>query len=150
MDKNKLCLLISERLDQIRFENGFSQEVMADAIGVSKKTYIQLEKKRVLIGWAEAVTVCLLFQESKVIRDTFGEDIIEILQVIALQKVQKRQLPTMGGAIWWRVIKKEKELTLQQHKLSSHYRILDQNNYRLYFTLSKIDALDRFHRYLGK
>lgn len=150
MDKNELCKIVNNKLKDIRFENGFSQEVMADVIGVSKKTYIQLEKERVLIGWAQAVTVCTLFQDTKTITEVFGEDVLEIVQVVALEKVQKRQLPTFGGTIWWKSIKKEKGLRLQQHKLSYHYRILDQDNYRLYFTLSKKDAIERFNRYLGK
>lgn len=150
MDKKELCMIIGSLLKDIRSESGFSQEVMADTIGVSKKTYIQLEKLRSQIGWAETVTVCTLFSDSKPITEHFGEDIIEIIQVVALEKIQRRQLPTMGGTIWWKDVKKEKGLTLQQHKITTHYRILDKDNYRLYFTLTKQDAIERFNRYIGK
>lgn len=150
MTKKTVQEMISKLLLKIRQEQGLSQEVMADAIGVSKKTYIQLEKQRVMIGWSETVCVCTIFQNSEIISETFGEDVSEILQVVALQKVQRRQLPTLGGTIWWKTIKNEKGLILQQHKLTNHYRILDKDHYRLFFTLSKTDAENRYDRYLGK
>lgn len=150
MNKYDFCNIIQSLIKEIRLENSLSQELMADQIGVSKKTYIQLEKNRSKLGWAETVTICVLFQNAKAIVDYFGEEIIEIVQAIGQQKLQTRQLPTFGGEIWWNNIKVENGFVMQQHKITKHYRILDQENYRLFFTLSKDLVEKRFNRYIGR
>lgn len=149
MTKIEFLKNIQSKLLDIRTEYKLSQEKMSDIIGVSKKTYIQLEKGRVQLKWAEGVVIATLFQSSEAINNEFGDDIIDYLQVIALQKIQKRQLPTLGGKVFWENIESNDEFTIQQQKITKHYRIIDKENYRLYFTLSKKDVMNRYLRYIG-
>lgn len=39
--------------------------------------------------------------------------------------------PTMGGDVWWEVIRSNERYKLQRHKISRHCRILDSDNYRV-------------------
>ena len=150
MTKLDLCMTIQNNLLKLRKETELSQEVFADMIGVTKKTYIQLEKERSKLKWSEAVTISTLFQDTDTIQNIYGEDIIEIIQVLALKKMPKRQLPTLGGTKWWTKIRQEDDYVLQQHKLTKHYRILDKNDYRVFFSLSEIEAFNHFSEYLGE
>jgi DNA-binding XRE family transcriptional regulator len=150
MTKNEFCQLVQEQLKDLRKEFDLRQDVMADTIGVSKKTYIQLEKARVRLKWAETVSVVTVFKDSQVINDLFGSDVCEIVQAIALQKMPRRQFITMGGKVWWNTLHEASGFTLQQHKISKHFRILDADDYRVYFSILKEDAWDRLNRYLGK
>ena len=150
MNKKELSAVIQKLVKDIRIEESFSQEVMADTIGISKKTYIQIEKNRILLKWAETVTICTIFENNKYIRNHFGEDIFEIIQVIAFQKIQNRQFATLGGNVWWNDLEVEEGIVLQQHKISKHYRILDKDKFRLYFTILKEDVYERFNGYIRK
>lgn len=149
MTKKEFCNEVQGLVKEVRMEVAISQQQMADSIGVSKKTYIQLEKGRTAIKWSETVALCVLYKDTNVLFDHFGEDLIDIIQAVSMQKIPKRQFSTLGGTVWWNSIKKEGGFTLQQHKISSHYRILDDENYRVYFTMSR-DAVEReFVRYIG-
>ena len=75
--------------------------------------------------------------------------VIDIIQELALHKPAKRQLKTMGGEAWWNNIESREGFRLQQHKISRHLRILDQDNYRVYFSYSKSDSLREFGKYFG-
>lgn len=150
MTKLDFCKSIQENLLILRNEVELSQAVFAEMIGVTKKTYIQYEKMRSNLKWAEVVTIATLFQEANTVQDLYGDDIIEIIQVLALKKMPKRQLPTLGGTKWWTNISKNEDFILQQHKITNHYRILDKNLYRVFFTLSKTEAFSRYNEYLGE
>ena len=50
----------SEKLKMIRMESDFTQDKMAEILGISKKTLVQIEKGRSTFGWAGAVT-CVQF-----------------------------------------------------------------------------------------
>ena len=63
----------------IRTESGYSQELMADILGISKKTLVQIEKGRITGGWTVVVAVCALFKESEIIQNTFAGDPLDIL-----------------------------------------------------------------------
>ena len=58
MNREEIIMLVSDKLRLIRAEAGYTQDKMAEIIGVSKKTLVQIEKGRVLAGWSTVVTVC--------------------------------------------------------------------------------------------
>ncbi len=55
MNREEFIKKIDEKLKLIRNEKGFTQDKMAEIIGISKKTLVQIEKGRVSIGWTDAV-----------------------------------------------------------------------------------------------
>lgn len=50
MDKEYITELISSKLRLIRAESGYTQEKMANVLGMSKKTLVQIEKGRSAAG----------------------------------------------------------------------------------------------------
>ncbi len=48
MNREEIIMLVSDKLRLIRTEAGYTQDKMAEIIGVSKKTLVQIEKGRVL------------------------------------------------------------------------------------------------------
>ncbi|PIC67224.1 hypothetical protein CSV78_08645 [Sporosarcina sp. P16a] len=84
--------LVSPRLKLIRTEMDYTQDQMAEIIGISKKTLVQLEKGRQEIGWATAVVVCALFRESALLRSVMGDDPIELAERLYMKKfIQEKQ-----------------------------------------------------------
>lgn len=150
MNKKIFCELIQANMKEIRTEYSLTQEVMATTIGISKKTLVQLEKKRIDLKWTEAVAVVSIFNDSSLLIEKLGGDSSEIIQAIALQKAPTRQFITLGGEVWWEEIDVKNGFVMQQHKLSKHYRILDQDNFRIYFSFSYKDTFKAFNKYSGK
>lgn len=150
MNKIEFCRNVQNILIDVRKSSGMTLDEMALTIGVSKKTLIQIEKKRNLLKWTEAVTFVSIFNRHEVVQSIFGDEVIEILQSIAIHKSPRRQLKTLGGEAWWKTMKSQDGFRLQQHKISRHYRVLDNENYRTYFTYSKTDAIKEFENYFGK
>ena len=150
MNKMVFCELVQTIIKDVRIEFGLTQENMANTIGISKKTLVQIEKDRINLKWAEAVTFISIFQDSHFLIDKLGSDSLEIIQALALQKTSKRQFITLGGEIWWDNKLQEDGYTIQKHKLSTHYRILDHDNFRVFFSFSYKDTLKVFEEYLGK
>ncbi|MDF2902870.1 MAG: family transcriptional regulator [Bacillus sp. (in: firmicutes)] len=132
MTKEEIILRVSEKIRLIRAEVGYNQDKMAEIIGLSKKTLVQIEKGRANANWATVVTVCALFRETETVQFLFGSDPLEVLETVAREGIDYRKGKTLGGKIWWREIAKEKHFILQQNILSLHYRILDQNYYRVF------------------
>lgn len=145
MTKEEIILRVSEKIRLIRAEVGYNQDKMAEIIGLSKKTLVQIEKGRANANWATVVTVCALFRETETVQFLFGSDPLEVLETVAREGVDYRKKEkTLGGKIWWREIAKEKQFILQQNILSLHYRILDQNYYRVFSSFDEQAAKDCF------
>ncbi len=149
MTKNQFCKSVQSILERLRKKEGLTLEEMALTLGLSKKTLIQIEKERTQLKWPEAVTFVSIFQSHEIVQSLFGDEVIDIVQSIAILKPPKRQLKTLGGESWWRTLNSQEGYRLQQHKISKHLRILDQENYRVFFTYSKSDALHEFNKYFG-
>lgn len=140
MDKEQINDLISQKLKLIRTEKEYTQDKMAEVLGISKKTLVQIEKGRIKAGWTTSTAVCALFRDSDIIRASLGDDPLEILEIIAHQKIYSPKSKTMGGKIWWRDIDTLTPYRLQQNLISQHYRILDEKNKRWYSTFDEEEA----------
>jgi len=143
MDKEQIINLISTRIKLVRVERGYNQDKMADILGISKKTLIQIEKGRANASWAIVVATCAMFKESEVLQSTLGNDPLDVIATIAHDRVDSPKDKTMGGKVWWNEILKQGRFRLQQNVISKHYRILDEDDYRWYSSLDKNEALDR-------
>ncbi|MFD2443037.1 helix-turn-helix transcriptional regulator [Bacillus sp. CGMCC 1.16607] len=144
MNKDEIIEMVSENLRMIRMEAEYTQDKMAEIIGLSKKTLVQIEKGRVRAGWSTVVTVCALFRETEIVRLFLGNDPIEVLETIARDDIDFRKERTLGGKVWWRELDKKNGLILQQNIISKHFRILDDENYRIYSSFDEATSKLRF------
>ena len=57
MDRQSFTDLIQTKFKMVRIEAGYTQDTMAQTIGLSKKTLVQIEKERVLPNWTTCVSI---------------------------------------------------------------------------------------------
>lgn len=136
-------------LKLVRTEYGFTQEVMARVLGISKKTLVEIEKGRTSLGWMGAVAFGTIFSGSQILGDRFGGEASDMVLALAFQNTEPCYPKTMGGRVWWREIERRGPCRIQQNILSQHYRALDGENGRVCssFSLKEVrkqaDALTR-------
>lgn len=123
----------------IRTEFSYSQEHMAEILGISKKTLVEIEKDRRSLGWSGSVVLCSLFHDSQVLAGAFGGDPGDMIQALAFDHRNRIYPKTMGGNVWWREIETKGEFKIQQNIISQHYRILNGANERIYSTFDLED-----------
>ncbi|UOQ42672.1 helix-turn-helix domain-containing protein [Halobacillus salinarum] len=150
MDKEELINDVSQKMKLIRVEYGYTQNRMADVLGLSKKTLVQIEKERTSASWTTVVAVCALFQDSEVLKNLLGDAPLEITETIAHQEIDHPVGKTMGGKVWWTTLREEKGFTLQQNIISQHYRIIDNEFQRWFSTFDENDAAMRFKQLTNK
>ncbi|MCC3355746.1 helix-turn-helix domain-containing protein [Bacillus sp. REN16] len=143
MDKEQLTQTLSEKMKLIRIEKGYTQDKMAEILGISKKTLVQIEKGRIQAGWTCIVAVCALFRDSEIIQSILGEDPVDVIEIIGRNGIDRAKERTLGGKVWWKDLKKEGRFRLQQNMISQHYRILDDSNFRWYSSFEKEEAYNR-------
>lgn len=144
MTREEIILRVSEKLRLIRTEAGYTQDKMAEVIGVSKKTLVQVEKGRLYANWPTVVTVCALFRETETVQFLFGNEPLEVLETVARDGIDYRKEKTLGGKIWWREIMNKNGFILQQNILSQHYRILDEEYFRIFSSMDEASSVERF------
>ena len=145
MDRAEFISLMNSKIKLIRTEYDLTQEKMAEAIGLSKKTLVEIEKGRNSLSWSAAVTAAVIFSDSTILSDAFGGETSDLVKVIALQGLDAK-LPdkTMGGRIWWQDIKETKGYRIQQNIISRHFRILDAEDRRFFSSFDKKEIEDKF------
>lgn len=144
MNKQEVIKLVSDKIRLIRLERNYSQDRMAEVIGISKKTLVQIEKGRTEAGWTTTVAVCGLFGDSEILQSVLGDVPLEVVEIIAHNGVSSPKDKTLGGRVWWKEIQKEGSFRLQQNMISQHYRILDDQDYRWFSSFDKSEAVKRF------
>jgi len=136
MGKYQFIKLMDEKLKLIRTEYGLTQDKMASILGISKKTLIEIEKNRISLGWTSSVALASIFSDSTVLRDAIGGDVSDIIIALAFKDMDVDYPKTWGGKVWWKTISEKKCYRIQQNIFSRHYRILDQDNHRIYASFS--------------
>lgn len=121
---------VTEKLKLIRIESDYTQDKMAEILGISKKTLVQIEKGRSTLGWAGAVTLCTIFRNSEILEMTFGGHPQDIILALAFSDYETTE-KTLGGKIWWNNIECKEKYRIQQNIISGHYRILDNQDRRI-------------------
>ncbi|CAH2215265.1 helix-turn-helix transcriptional regulator [Tepidibacter aestuarii] len=150
MNKEEVIDIVSRKLKLVRTEYNFSQDKMAEVIGISKKTLVQIEKERNSLSWSTCIAVCSIFNESEILRMSFGEDPVKLVQIVALGKMYFPKNKTGGGKIWWKDIEQSDSFRIQQNIVTFHYRILDDKNYRLYSSFDKEYIYEKFNGLIDK
>lgn len=130
----------------IRTEFGYSQEIMAHTLGISKKTLVEIEKGRSSLGWTASVALCTLFADSEVAAASFGGNPQDLIQALAFTDQSRIYPKTMGGYVWWKDLNTANGYRLQQNLVSKHYRILDGENRRVASSFDYGETLMHFNR----
>ncbi len=145
MKRDEFIKKVDDKIKLIRTEKGYTQDKMAEMLGLTKKTLINIEKKRGSLGWSTAVTACVIFKDSEIMQMTFGGDAQDIILSLAFGEYNvKDKDKTMGGHIWWNDIKCSENYKIQQNIISKHYRILDMENRRICSSFELQYIEDRF------
>ena len=136
---------VDRKIRLIKTEKGYTQDKMAEILGISKKTLVQVEKERSSMGWAVAVAVCVIFKDSEILELTFGGSVEDIIRSLSISNNERWYIPTFRGEIWWKDIEAKNGYTIQQNTISDHYRILDNSYRRVCFSFEKDYMVKRFH-----
>ena len=150
MTKDEIIRLISERMRLIRVEVDYTQDKMAEIIGISKKTLVQIEKERNEASWTTVVAVVSLFRETLTVQTLFGGDPLEVIETVSRESIDYRKEKMLGGKIWWKDMISEKGYTLQQNMISQHYRILDDDQYRIFSSLDRDVSEQKFKELVSR
>ena len=150
MTKDEIIRLISERMRLIRVEVDYTQDKMAEIIGISKKTLVQIEKERNEASWTTVVAVVSLFRETLTVQTLCGGDPLEVIETVSREQIDYRKEKMLGGKMWWNDIISEKGYTLQQNMISQHYRILDDDRYRIFSSLDEDVSQQKFKELVNR
>lgn len=150
LTRDEIISKVSEKMRLIRTEAGYTQDKMGEVIGLSKKTLVQIEKGRMDANWQTVVTICALFRETETIQYLFGSDPLEVLETVARDGIDYRKEKTLGGKLWWREIDRKKGIILQQNVLSQHYRILDDEYFRIFSSFEERASRERFEELVNE
>lgn len=131
MDRDQFIHEMNQQVKLVRTEYGLTQEAMARALGLSKKTLVEIEKGRSSLGWMGAAAFCGIFSGSQVLAGLLGGEAGDMVRALAFQDLSPRYPRTMGGRVWWRTVEVYQGCRIQQNILSQHYRALNQEDERL-------------------
>ena len=131
MTKDEFIITINHQVKLVRTEYGLTQETMAKALGLSKKTLVEIEKGRSSLGWMGAVAFCSIFSASQVLSGTLGGEAEDMVLALAFEDLKPTYPKTMGGKIWWRTVETLGSFRIQQNIISQHYRALDDEDGRV-------------------
>lgn len=131
MTREEFILELDRQVKLVRTEYGFTQDVMAKILGLSKKTLVEIEKGRSSLGWMGAVAFTTLFADSRVLSGLLGGEASDMVLALAFQDTRPVFPKTMGGKVWWRTVERLGEYKIQQNIISQHYRALDGEDGRV-------------------
>ncbi len=145
MDRSGFMKIINDSLKLVRTEYGLTQDRMALALGISKKSLVESEKGRRELGWTECAALASIFGQSSVLRNALGAEPWEIVAAISFDDLEVKYPPTMGGRVWWTEVREEGGYRIQQNMISQHYRLLNDRDERLVssFDLVEVEELLR-------
>ncbi len=140
MDRKTFVQEMDIHLKLVRTEYGYTQDMMASILGLSKKTLVEIEKGRSSLGWMGAVAFSSIFSDSRILSSLLGGNAEEMVKALAFEGKKPYFFPTMGGHIWWRDVETSEKWRIQQNIISQHYRALARNDRRICFGFD-LDAI---------
>lgn len=146
MNRENIIQIVSEKIKLVRTENGYTQDQMAELVGISKKTLVQIEKQRITCGWNVAVTVCALFRDSTILQNVMGGDPLEVIELTAHDCITRPTKPTPNTNVWWKTLEENTAYRLQQNLLSHHYRIVDTEGYHVFSSFDEPLAREHYKK----
>lgn len=137
LKKQELIEVVSHKIRLVRNEYNFTQEKMADLIGLSKKTLVQIEKGRTLASWTVVIAMCGLFRESEILHMTVGEDPIEVIEAISFEKISVPKRKVSRNHLFWEAVKSKNGFIIERNTFSNHFRIVDFEGKRWYSSFNR-------------
>lgn len=131
MTKEQFIEEMNHQAKLVRTEYGLTQEAMAKALGLSKKTLVEIEKGRASLGWMGAVALSAIFSASRVLSGALGGEAEDMILALAFEDLKPTYPKTMGGKVWWRTVETHGRFKIQQNIISQHYRALDDQDGRV-------------------
>ena len=136
MNREELIRLCDSQLLHVRNELSYSQTTMAHALGISKKTLVDIEKERRSLGWSGAVTLIALFPTSQSLTQPLSPiHPLSLAQSLMLDGHEMTGRVTHGGG-WWARVEGDGHYTIEQNVVSQHYRLVDSERRRIASSLS--------------
>jgi DNA-binding XRE family transcriptional regulator len=148
LTREEFVTMVDGKLKLIRNEKGFTQDKMAEILGISKKTLIQIEKGRSSLGWTGTVAVCSLFGDSEILQMMLGGEPQDLVLSLAFTNYEVNYKTTLGGRVWWRDLESEAGYKIQQNIITGHFRLLDRKNRRIYSSFDQEEIKKRFNELL--
>jgi len=124
--KQDLTQKISKTLKLLRAEYDYSQQEMANSIGLSKKTLIQIEKNRLFLSWGATCAVCAVYRGSKLLQMELGEDPVNLVETLAHNDLQTYTGAQSRNYVFWDVVEESAEFTISKNIITDHYKITDK------------------------
>lgn len=143
MEREDLIARCDQLLKLVRTEYALNQEKMAQILGLSKKTLVEIEKGRSSLGWTGSVAFCTLFGDSQVLQGAFGGPPGELLLELAFRGNDSPAQKARGG-VWWQTVRENEACLIQQNTISQHYRLLTKDGRRLASSFDIEDLLPLF------
>ena len=131
MQKDEFIAEMNHQVKLVRTEYGLTQDAMAKALGLSKKTLVEIEKGRSTLGWMGAVAFSSIFSASQVLSGALGGEAEDMILALAFEDLRPTYPKTMGGKVWWRTVETHGTFRIQQNIISQHYRALDDQDGRV-------------------
>jgi len=132
------------KLRLVRAEADLTQEAMAYAIGISKKTLVDIEKGRRTLGWTGAVALCTVFPDSEMLAAAFGGSPVEMITALA-RTGQPAPARERAGNPWWEVIADNGAFIIEQNVVSQHYRLLTHERVKVAASFDIDDLVPLFN-----
>jgi len=150
MDRNEFIDTMNKHIKLIRTEYDLPQDKMAVALGISKKTLVEIEKGRISLSWTAAVAASVIFADSEVLQNCFGGETSDLIRALAIdENIDGSYRITHGGRVWWQNVSEEGGYVIQQNMISTHYRILDKENRKYYSSFSLTDTENKLKEIIG-
>jgi len=132
------------KLRLVRTEANLTQDEMAYALGISKKTLVDIEKERRSLGWTGSVALCSVFPASDVIISAFGGSPAEMIPALA-HTGQAAIRPESAGNPWWEVVADNGTFIIEQNLISQHYRLLTKDRAKVAASFDIDDLIPIFN-----
>ncbi|MFY3793252.1 helix-turn-helix transcriptional regulator [Ureibacillus sp. MALMAid1270] len=144
MDRDVLIQLTSENVKLVRLENNYSIDKMAEMIGITRKHLLKIEKGKAIANWPITIAICTLFRDSRTLKRVLGGDPLDLIDMSTKYMPIFPQDKTFGGNVLWKNIEEFHGFRLQQNIVTRHFRIIDNENYRLISTSEEDFAMEKW------
>lgn len=145
MDREAFIECCDARVKLVRTEYGLTQEKMALALGISKKTLVEIEKARKSLGWTTSVALVSIFGDSEILSNALGGKATDVIFALAFEGERPPYVATLGDKVWWLNIQENDGFVLQQNTISQHYRLLTKDRRRVASSFKIEDLLPLFN-----
>ncbi|MDD3122836.1 MAG: helix-turn-helix domain-containing protein [Candidatus Izemoplasmatales bacterium] len=145
MNTRDFIRIIGESLKLVRTEFDMSQQDIADVVGISKKTVIELEKGRIIPSWIICISICAMFDESKVLRNEFGDSPLEIIKLLSRTGLETNK--DQKNTIFWNVYLQDADFTVFKNIISEHYKLVDSHGKRVYSSFSEHNVIEKMNKW---